>query len=194
VGLVRFNGRQWVEFYPSAAGTPFLVDVMKRDAASGQSALLAKGMRDRLQLAQAYERLPLLEKLLMEQVGIVLHLDTSRIDRMAPLQSLGMDSLMSLELRNRLEASLGLKLSATVMFTYPTVCALAELLLSRIEVVQQNRGEVEPPPVLEANQSAYVEMERELDELSDDELMSRLADKLSGTMNAHEKNEEEGAQ
>jgi NADPH:quinone reductase-like Zn-dependent oxidoreductase/acyl carrier protein len=187
VGVVRFDPRQWVEFYPSTTGIPFLSEVLKQDESREKSASRAKEMRERLQNTIPEERLPLLERHLMEQVGVVLHLEPSRIDRTAPLQSLGMDSLMSLELRNRLEASLGLKLSATLVFTYPTVGALAELLLSRLEIVKQNRDEVVVhAPVSEAEHSARADMERVLDELSDDELMFRLAEKLSGTMAADE--------
>jgi hypothetical protein len=45
---------------------------------------------------------------------------------------MGMDSLMALELRNRLEASLGLSLSATLVWGYPTVAALAPHLAEKM--------------------------------------------------------------
>jgi hypothetical protein len=45
-----------------------------------------------------------------------------------------MDSLMSLEIRNRLEASLGLRLSAAILFTHPTTSALVEHLLVELHL------------------------------------------------------------
>jgi hypothetical protein len=43
-----------------------------------------------------------------------------------------MDSLMALELRNRMERNLRLKLSATLVWNYPTITAIAAHLESRL--------------------------------------------------------------
>jgi acyl carrier protein len=47
-----------------------------------------------------------------------------------PLQQLGLDSLMALELRNLLAQALGSPLKATLLFDYPTIRGLAQYLLA----------------------------------------------------------------
>jgi myxalamid-type polyketide synthase MxaF len=51
-----------------------------------------------------------------------------------PLKSYGIDSLMGLELRNRLEAVLGMRLSATLVWAHPTVAKIADFLASQLEL------------------------------------------------------------
>jgi hypothetical protein len=89
---------------------------------------------------------------------------------------MGLDSLMTLDLRNRLEASLGLSLSATLVWNYPTVATLTEYLA----------GKMDTP--LDELDAAHASVEdgggrdrtiAELEQLSDDEAEAALAAKLS---------------
>jgi phthiocerol/phenolphthiocerol synthesis type-I polyketide synthase B len=58
----------------------------------------------------------------------VLRISPRKLDSRRPLGTMGLDSLMAIELRNRLEALLGRSLSATLAWNYPTVEALAAFL------------------------------------------------------------------
>jgi polyketide synthase 12/myxalamid-type polyketide synthase MxaF len=52
---------------------------------------------------------------------------------------------MALELRNRLEAGLGIPLPATIAWNYPTVALLAPYLAERLEVpLEDTRGAAGP--------------------------------------------------
>jgi phthiocerol/phenolphthiocerol synthesis type-I polyketide synthase C len=54
------------------------------------------------------------------------------IDHREAMTSLGLDSLMALELRNRLESSLGITLPAALVWAYPTISDLAGALCERM--------------------------------------------------------------
>jgi myxalamid-type polyketide synthase MxaE and MxaD len=84
---------------------------------------------DRLaQAASPLERRRLMEPIVREAIGRVLKLAPARIDPRKPLGAMGLNSLMAMELRNRLEAVLARPLSATLAWNYPTLEALAAFL------------------------------------------------------------------
>jgi acyl transferase domain-containing protein len=86
---------------------------------------------DRIKQATAGQRYGLLARFVEERVVKALGLDPSRPpDRARPLQELGLDSLLAVELRNVLSNGLGLqrRLPATLLFDYPSVAAIADYL------------------------------------------------------------------
>lgn len=134
MGVLRFNARQWLDFYPAAAGLPFFAEVLAEDTRGRDDREEARRLLEQLLTEATGARPALLEKHVLAQVGKVLQLDSARIARTAPFQSLGMDSMMALEVRNRLEASLGLRMSVTLLFTYPTAAALGDYLLNALHL------------------------------------------------------------
>src|SRR5690606_3025209 len=86
-------------------------------------------LRQRLEAAPASKRRSLLLSHVRDQANKVLGLPaTNTIDYQQPLQELGLDSLMAVELRNLLGAGLDLErpLPATLVFDYPTIESLAD--------------------------------------------------------------------
>ncbi|XXX73393.1 SDR family NAD(P)-dependent oxidoreductase [Sorangium sp. So ce134] len=177
VGVLDLNLRQWLEFYPSAARSPLFAELLKEQRRSAADAPKASQLRQALEREDPERRRALLEQHLCEQLGRVLHLPPSRIERLAGFSSLGMDSVTSLELRNQLELDLGLRLSATLLFTYSSLSALAEHLLDRMALrggaghgaSPESPGEpaVDGPEVVDAEQ------------LSDDELLAAFDTSLN---------------
>src|SRR5262249_44150365 len=103
-----------------------------------QRALAASGdtLRARLAaLASDAERLKALVELAQEDIAAVLGLPgASSVPADVPLKELGLDSLMAIELRNRLSGRVGTKLPTTLAFDYPTPTAMAQLLLEKLEL------------------------------------------------------------
>jgi hypothetical protein len=89
---------------------------------------------------------------------------------------MGMDSLMAVELKARLERSLGVPLPSTLTFNYPTIKALVDYLLSDVlefdsaPAPEQTTPIPSPAEVLPFNHSS--------EDLSEDELSVLLLKKL----------------
>ncbi|MGI5401179.1 SDR family NAD(P)-dependent oxidoreductase [Streptomyces sp. CA-135486] len=66
-----------------------------------------------------------LEAYIADQIRAVLRLGNTTLDPQTPLKSLGFDSLLSLELRTRLDTGLGIKIAANFIYQHPTLAALA---------------------------------------------------------------------
>jgi acyl carrier protein len=80
-----------------------------------------------------HQRREALQALLVAQVRKVAGLGASHeIDPAWPLRELGLDSLMSVELRNALGALFARTLSATLIFDHPTLYALADHLMTTL--------------------------------------------------------------
>jgi NAD(P)-dependent dehydrogenase (short-subunit alcohol dehydrogenase family)/acyl carrier protein len=94
-------------------------------AKSGGSRGGAVLLKQRLAGLSAGERERLLLELVRSTAATVLSASLDDVKAERPLKELGLDSLMALELRNRLGAATGLRLPAMLLFDYPTPRALA---------------------------------------------------------------------
>jgi NADPH:quinone reductase-like Zn-dependent oxidoreductase/acyl carrier protein len=112
---------------------------LKRASASSGD---TNALRARLAaLASEGERLQALVELAQEEIAAVLGLPgASAVAADVPLKELGLDSLMAVELRNRLSGRVGTRLPTTVAFDYPTARAMARLLLGKLEFENVKSG------------------------------------------------------
>ena len=106
-------------------------------------------LRDRLTGLPAGEQVSVLLELVCTLTASVLgHASSEAVHEGKPLRELGFDSLMAVELRNRLTDETGLRLPATLVFDYPTPAALADHLREQIltPVFTQAPKLDQPPP------------------------------------------------
>ena len=88
--------------------------------ARGQ-AISPTDIRSQLSSASLAERRQLLDGIARDVIARVLNLPPSRVDARKAFGTMGLTSLMAMELRNRLEAALDRPLSATLAWNYPTL-------------------------------------------------------------------------
>ncbi|MDI3284215.1 type I polyketide synthase [Polyangium sp. 15x6] len=95
-------------------------------------------LKERLSSLSEAEQTRALLELVRKEVSTVMGRKASAIEPDRPLQELGLDSLMALDLRNRLGAATALRLPATLLFDQPTPAAIARWL--RGEIVPAKRA------------------------------------------------------
>src|SRR5690606_36340654 len=116
------------------------------------------------------ERSDFLRDYVRQQVARVMGHEASQLDVQRGGFEIGMDSLMAVELRNRLESSTGRRLPATLIFNYPHIQALAgylqrELLGGEMATTTVVNGDAREPAGLES--------------VSEDELLALFDEELA---------------
>jgi acyl carrier protein len=163
--------RQW-----AGGRTPSLFTELMRPGEARQSAKPASSRapapaRPWLEAAPG-DRPRLLLTHLQEQIRKVLGWDSARpLDPRLPLQELGLDSLMAVELRNALSLSLGQPLPATLLFDYPTIEALGDYLARAVLPREE-------PAIAPAELSPDDQALSRIEQLSEDEAEAILIQKL----------------
>jgi acyl transferase domain-containing protein/acyl carrier protein len=109
-----------------------------------------------LEKAPASKRQDLLIAHIQGEVAKVLGLNPSHLPGLdRGFFEMGMDSLTSVELKNRLEASIGKSLPATLAFDYPTIKDLCEYL-ARVVLGWETRSTVDAQLQNDANERAMI--------------------------------------
>jgi acyl transferase domain-containing protein/acyl carrier protein len=178
IAVLPLDVRQCFQSYPMLADSP-LLEVLARGASDrGAPAAADAPFRRALSSLPPAERHGALEYHLREHAARVLGLPPARIAVREPLGNLGFDSLMTLELRNRIESSLGLKLSATVVWNYPTITALTDYLARKLDLAPTQVPASPPAPA-----AALPALSAAVNDLTEDEASAALAETLSQLTN-----------
>ncbi|THA75713.1 SDR family NAD(P)-dependent oxidoreductase, partial [Streptomyces sp. LRa12] len=98
-------------------------------------------------LGDAEQREAVLGIVLGQAAAVLGHSDATGIDRQQSFTALGFDSLTSVELRNQLGTSTGLRLPPTLVFDHPTPVALAEYLHGEVRAELSADGSASRPGV-----------------------------------------------
>lgn len=150
------------------------------------NAALPETLRQQLAVALPDERREQLTAFVREQVASVLRAPAATLNPRHRLMDIGVDSLMAVELRNRLQTGLGLgqTIPATLMFDYPTIAAIADHLNTLLQQAESPASLDACLPELELSEPGLSEPERSesavaIEQLSDTEVEALLLEKLS---------------
>ncbi|BCI53466.1 phthiocerol/phenolphthiocerol synthesis polyketide synthase type I PpsC [Mycolicibacterium litorale] len=127
-GVFGLDARQWFQSFPAAAHSSLFSEL--QDATTVERRGHGRFQAELADMPEN-ERPARVAATIADEICAVLR-STDPIDHSEAMTSLGLDSLMALELRNRLESRLGITLPAALVWAYPTISDLAGALYERM--------------------------------------------------------------
>jgi acyl transferase domain-containing protein/NADPH:quinone reductase-like Zn-dependent oxidoreductase/acyl carrier protein len=158
VAVVPFDFPQWCEFYPQARTAPLfehLLSALDRTFPNSPDNAVLQAIR----AAAGPDRRQLIEDYLSGSAARILGFGSGQMSTERSLSSLGLDSLMALELRNATERDLGVAIPVTSLLEGADLRKLAGIVDEQLDAPGQ-------PPVVAAP---------EIDDFSDAEVDDLLA-------------------
>ena len=169
MGVVPIN---WSQFTRQRGQNSFFAYF--RSTSKSEHSPSSTTFRRQLDAVSANEQIELLQAHVRAMVAKVLGWSSQAIPLEEGFFEIGMDSLTSIELRNRLQNTLESRLPSTLAFDYPTVNALLPYLAQELGIGQfdeaipmKEDGPLEPEPEID-----------NLEELASDEIRDLMSEKL----------------
>jgi myxalamid-type polyketide synthase MxaE and MxaD len=182
VVAVPVNWKQYREFYPEGGASPLLFELAREEAEVPRPAGRTSERRDALLAAAPAERRPLLQSYLSEQVARVLGLSPSKLDVLQPLSHLGLDSLMAVELKNRIAVDLKVNVPVVKFLQGFSVDQAVTQVLDQLAAGGDNPTTPLAPAVTQhqehMDKGNAERLLANLDQLSDEQVGSLLTDML----------------
>ncbi len=184
VAAVPVDWALYRQFFPAGTQSPLLSELAREDADRSPEAGQSAEKRDAILAAEPAQRLQLIQSHLTELVARVLGLPASKLDIEQPLSNLGLDSLMAVELKNRIAVDLGVNVPMVTFLSGPSVAQAASQLLHLL--TSETPGSSAPLASAnghaqgqQANGGIDAHLLEKLDQYSDEEVNSLLTDLLA---------------
>ncbi|HIK08529.1 MAG TPA: type I polyketide synthase [Trichormus sp. M33_DOE_039] len=173
LGVIPINWATVLRANPAVTKMPFFQLLTEVVSDSGETATdTTSNYLSRLALlaAPADERQSLVEEYFHEQVARVLRMPAAKLDRHHPLNSQGLDSLVAVELKNRLKNDLGVDLPMVRFIQGPSIAQLSAQVLTQITQEMSVSSVLVSPPHLRSDSARPVELATSNQEWEDGEI------------------------
>lgn len=126
----RIDWSKWASVTPAIITTSRYALLTTEDALKNHQSDDANWLRNAVLSAAPADQIGILETFLREQVAKILRTSPAKIDSKRPLNEIGIDSLMAVELIHQIESQTGIAIpTGQLMGGAPTALKLAEILL-----------------------------------------------------------------
>jgi acyl transferase domain-containing protein len=132
VVVMPVDWSEWRKLYPAYTASPFFQSIVANKDDDLEKQTISLTGRKILYATEPEERRSLVETYLVEQVAKVLKLPTPSLDPRQPISAMGFDSLMAVELRNRIEKDLGQVVPMVKFLQGPSVFELTEMFFGEL--------------------------------------------------------------
>lgn len=132
VGVMSVDAGRLATVMPRLRTTPYFAELMRTAGSADGPAAPEDALGKEIRTARPGARPALLVRLVRDTLARVMRMAPALVAPSEPFHAYGFDSLMGLELRNRLQAALGIKLTMADILTHAQVDALAATLGERI--------------------------------------------------------------
>jgi len=159
-----------------------------------------KHIRESLPAVDPLERQRLLENYILGKIAAALKISPSRLDAQQPLNSLGLDSLTAVELKNWIETELKVEVPITIFLQEPTIAQFSAQLLDQLTASQDGRPQASSAWLVdthdqgngsasapgEISQHDAAQLLEQLDQLSDEQVEALLSQLSPESMDGHQ--------
>jgi acyl transferase domain-containing protein/acyl carrier protein len=176
--VLALDWPQWGRSQP-AGKSPRFAHLVSRTGPDGARSETQAGLLQLLKTTPSAERRTFLQQHLRAQLAKVLGMsDPEQVELRQGFFDMGLDSLMAVELKNRLEATLECTLPQMLLFNYPSLEELTHYLISDVlsaSILFDDTPSASSTTRAEAEEESVSSLP---DDLSEDEIAEMLAKKL----------------
>jgi len=137
VGVFRFKPEQTAEYFPVLGKSNYFMSLLE-GAVNTQQKDLRKTL---IVIPEREERIQLLKSHLVEITAAIIKMDVDKLSTKTKFKSLGIDSLMAVQFRNKVEKATELKLSVADIWSHPTIDDYTQFILGQIDATVDSRIE-----------------------------------------------------
>ena len=134
-GVMSIDWQAWHRWTNGDVAAPrFLSALIAKSDSRGSTTEVKENSRRELALGiQSDPRAGMLGDYLAEEIARILKVPLASVDRRTPIVSMGFDSMMSLELKNRIDADLGVSIAMARLVQSPTILQLNDFVVELLE-------------------------------------------------------------
>jgi acyl transferase domain-containing protein/acyl carrier protein len=177
MGIFKMDVVQMASYYSALAKTNYFSELLRKPEEEGKAQAGAIESIGALQSDE--ERTAYLENALLTDVAKLIKTSPSKINVNSTFKSLGIDSIMLVQLRNKLEKDFQTKLSVTTFWTHPSIRAFTAFLYTQIQPLLSVSLETKDTTMEEIKEMALenkrlAKTEQELENMSAEELSNEV--------------------